>query len=178
MLPPGTYQIVVQSPDESCSAEQDHYKVIVRPGLTTEIEVKLLCGLDNGALDTIVVASYRPVIEDIDFWFGCHDRANKFVCADGPNVTVSAVVSDVDTPCSSLRAKWIASSPDLVLQNQVQPHRVNGQCVAKVTIDSSSSCVGDYQLTLKVSDDGYADRTKTSLTLPIHVVRCADSPCR
>jgi len=177
VLPPGTYEVVVQSPDEDCVAERERYQAIVRPNQTTEMVVQLVCGADNGALDVVVVASHRPVIEEIDFWFGCHKPANKFVCARGRDVTVRARLSDADTPCSQLCAKWLAGGSGLVLETAVQPRQVEGECVAEVTIDAARSPIGAHPLTLKVADGGCRDTTTTSLSFPVHVIECEEAPC-
>jgi len=175
VLPPGVYEVVVQSPDPDCSPEQDHYKVLVEPEKTVEIAITLVCGHDTGGLDTVVLEDHRPVIEDVNFEFEGGETANKYVCDEYEPVVIEAVLSDADTACTDLQVVWTSSNPTyLVLLSPVAPHLdpATLQCVASITVDPLSSVPGDYEVELRVVDDGPDDPYTTSLTFPVHVIDC------
>ncbi|WP_373048398.1 hypothetical protein [Vulgatibacter sp.] len=177
VLPPGVYEVRVQSPDPDCESEKDHYKALVEPKKTTEIKVKLVCGEDNGALDTIVKEDHRPTIKDIKFWFEyTYEPANKFICKDDTNVVIAAVLSDEDTRCEDLEVEWQSRNPYLSIGHFMPPYKVEGKCIATATVDAYYSYVGDYWLTIHVRDDGAYDQHTSKLSIPIHIIDCDDYP--
>lgn len=113
VLPPGVYEVRVQSREKGCTTARDHYKVVVQPRQTVELEIELHCGGASGGLDVIVRSSHRPVVEHIDFNFsGSGERANKFVCLCGEAVTATFMVTDGDgTACEELIGSWTATGP-------------------------------------------------------------------
>ncbi len=184
VLPPGVYEVIVQSPDPNCRTEKDHYKVLVEPNETTEIEISLVCGIDNGAVDTIVKETYRPVIEDVNFSFG-EEVGNKFICNDvDPEVVpppeyvrlIEVELSDEDTSCGNLKVTF-ASEPAGLIFSTPQPvipvfESATGKCIASFKISASGVVPGVYDLTITVTDDPEPDPYTTELTIPIHVLDC------
>lgn len=178
VLPPGVYEIVVQSPDPSCRSEQDHYKVVVSPNQTTEIQINLVCGEDNGAVDTIVTEDHLPTVVDIGFDFANGERANKFMCADGGPVTITVSLDDEDTACGDLLVDWTAVADVqgdtlvFVPGSEVQPHvdPVTMECVASIAVDPAGSNPGDYRVTVEVFDDGLEDPRTATFNFPVHIL--------
>ena len=179
VLPPGVYEVIVQSPDPNCHPEQPWYKVIVRRNETVELHVNLVCGDANGGLDVIVTETEPPVVRDIDFRFAhTDDQANKFVCRNDPNplhryVLATVTVTDSDTPCSEISGTW-SSDPNnplhpLIVGSSVQTHTVDGQeqCLFTAILDSQAP-EGDYTLTLTLNDGDFT----VPFSFPIHVVTC------
>lgn len=175
VLPPGVYEIVVQSMDPSCHTEQDHYKVIVEPNQTTEIEVTMICGDQNGGLDVIVTEWNQPRIDDIDFFFVEGGVANKFICIDDEDVRIAITVSDADTPCDELTVNWTAVNSldqDVTATLLSEPLHEAGTCVFSIRVDSSQPA-GDYEVTVSVSD---GTTPTTTLTFPLHLIECEVVP--
>lgn len=172
VLPPGIYEVVVQSVDSDCESEKDHYKVEVKKNETTEIEVKLVCGEDNGALDTIVKEYEAPVIEKIWFEFAKGGQANKFICAGKEDVIVKIAVTDSDTHCKDLEGTWSARTDhtDVTSGLLSYPQRKYeyGKCIFSVRVNSDVP-LGDYEVRFDVEDrDGYS----TYLEFPLHLIKC------
>lgn len=111
VLPPGVYEVVVQS-HEGCQSEQDHYKVVVTAGTTTELTVNMICGVQNGALDTVVTSTEFPTVTGLDFTFAnTGEPANKFVCQCALDFTqVTATVFDSDNACDQLTGTFTATN--------------------------------------------------------------------
>lgn len=183
VLPPGVYEVLVQSGDPNCVSEQQWYKVIVQPNETVELEVSLVCGGANGGLDVIVTEEEVPVITDIDFTFaGTQTPANKFVCQNDGDVVVTVTVFDSDTACADLTGTWYLKGPgdadygtdlsDLILAgSETKVAGPNGTCLFSVTVDASAA-LGDYSLRLDVTDGEHTG----SFSFPIHIVDCLGGP--
>jgi hypothetical protein len=183
ILPPGVYEIIVQSLDPNCRTEQDHYKVVVKAGSTVELEINLICGGANGGLDLLVVKSKKPpVFEDIDFKIG-DQMANKFICQYGDDVTISVTVTDEDTDCDDLTFKWyadgvlVAGAPYPVpIASAGTTNHDGNTCRFEIVVDSGAplSDLGPprvpYELKLKVSDG----ESSASFSFPVYIIDCGN----
>ncbi len=178
VLPPGIYEVIVQSPDPSCHPEKPWYKVIVRPNETVELPVKLVCGEANGGLDVIVKEVEPPVVRDIDFKFPHDGPANKFICSNDPNcdhrfVDVKVTVTDSDTPCSEIDGHFTSdpNNPNhpLIVHEERKTITYDGheKCLFIATLDSQAP-QGDYEVTLELNDGHFC----VPFTFPIHVLTC------
>lgn len=170
ILPPGVYELIVQS-HNGCYTEFDHYKVVVKPGETVEVTINMICGDANGGLDVIVLENWKPIFTDITFEFPDGDKANKYICIDGEDVTVTIAVEDPDTACEDLTPTWYVngSATLLPLITATASSEVDGVCYFSATIDSSASATpASYNVTLKVADNGFV----SSFTFPIHLIEC------
>lgn len=177
VLPPGVYQLVVQTQDPSCRTEQDHYKVVVTENQTVELQINVICYADNGGLDVIVGTWNQPALTGITFTFETSlTQANKFVCQFGENVWVQMAVTDEDTPCTDLDVTWSIKNSGggnanaLILEQKTASD--GNTCFFSVLLDASAA-LDDYDVTFTV-DDG--NTPANSFTFPIHLIDCGNIP--
>lgn len=190
VVPPGTYEIIVQPGDANCETEYKWYKAIVNEGETTEIAITVVCGETIGGLDVIVEKEYKPSVADISFNFEGNGIANKFICNDSPDdtepkdVVITIAVSDEDTSCAALAAEWESTPDGLQSPGPVEftgdatgtVNPESGECEFKAVVDAAASTVlpddGYYTVTFTVTDGTH----ETVMEFPVHVVDCYPPP--
>jgi hypothetical protein len=181
ILPPGAYELIVQSQDPSCRSEQDHYKVLVKERQTVEVQLTLICGGNTGGLDVLVTTRHRPQLTGIVFTFDeTGQRANKFICQEctGENgdVWVEVQVTDSDTACHLLTPTWSATdaaglevTSALIVATVAEAGPAGtGLCLFRARLDAGRP-LGSYLVTFAVSD---GSPPSTAITFPVHIIDC------
>ncbi|WP_373048399.1 hypothetical protein [Vulgatibacter sp.] len=175
VLPPGVYEVKVQSQDPNCRSEKDHYKILVEPRKTVELDVKLFCSDDGGGLDVIVTSWNQPSFDSVQFETEGGAYTNKNICQYEEDVWVTINVKDSDTDCDDLSVNWSvtdgAAAASLILQETTGPHAPDGSVCHFSALLDSSVVLGTYRVTFTVSDD----ETPTNfLKFPVYIIDCGN----
>ena len=173
LLPPGIYDIVVQSLDPNCRSELAQYKISVEAGQTIEVPVTLVCGPTSGGTDVVVTEVNQPGILGVTFQ---NDTNNLCQACPGGNadIDVQVAVFDADTACSALVPQWSATgtggdvTSSLLSNLQLLPQLPGGPCVFQATV-AGDAALGDYDIRFSVAD---GVTPTSSVLFPLHLIDC------
>jgi len=162
VLPPGTYTVVAQALDANGSVSticmRTSVAAMVAASLTTEVDLRLLCGAANGGLDTSVTIVTPPLITGLTF------DPSKFSLAC-ESVTVAVMATDPAGNGGPLSYSWtLVAGPSDPSTSLIS----NGASATFFT-----TAPGDYTLRVNVTDQNGT----ASLSFPLHILPSVNTNC-